>query len=171
MFDCCLVKSYSQKKRQKKGPSLVYQFQRSMESGDASDEEAPPCDPKSNNQTKKDRSKAISMVVDMETKDGLKRRAVMVVAKKFGWQVQTYSTMKIKIFFFCYVLLLNSELGLSISSEFFHAKKLLFTPLVFLFSFFLLRQFIFYSIFLLMQLFFILIYRLRPSHRKKCCKF
>ena len=53
-----------------------------MESGDASDEEAPPCDPKSNNQTKKERSKAISMVVDMETEDGLKRRAVMVVAKK-----------------------------------------------------------------------------------------
>ena len=42
----------------------------------------PPSDPKSNNQTKKERSKAISMVVDMETEDGLKRRAVMVVAKK-----------------------------------------------------------------------------------------
>ena len=53
-----------------------------MESGDASDEEAPPCDPKSNNQTKKERSKAISMIVDMETEDGLKRHAVMVVAKK-----------------------------------------------------------------------------------------
>ena len=53
-----------------------------MESGDASDEEAPPCDPKSNNQTKKERLKAISMVVDMETEDGLKRLAVMVVAKK-----------------------------------------------------------------------------------------
>ena len=76
----------------------------------------------------KDRSKAISMVVDMETKDGLKRHAVMVVAKKFGWQVQTYSTIKIKIFFFCYVLLLNSELGLSISSEFFHEKNCYLLP-------------------------------------------
>ena len=64
-----------------------------MESGDASDEEAPPCDPKSNNQTKKERSKAISMVVDMETEDGLKRRAVMVVAKKIGWHMQNYSTI------------------------------------------------------------------------------
>ena len=76
------------------------------------------------------------MVVDMETEDSLKRCAVMVAAKKFGWHVQTYSTIKIKIFFFCYVLLLNSVLGLSISSEFFHAKKLLYTPLVFLFNFF-----------------------------------
>ena len=107
-----------------------------MESGDASDEEAPPCDPKSNNQTKKERSKAISMVVDMETEDGLKRRAVMVVAKKIGWHMQNYSAIKIKIFFFCYVLLLNRELGLSISSGFFRAKKLSFTPLVFLLNFF-----------------------------------
>ena len=53
-----------------------------MESGDASDDEVSPCDPKSNNLTKKERSKAISMVVDMETKDGLKRHAVMVVTKK-----------------------------------------------------------------------------------------
>ena len=53
-----------------------------MESGDASDKEAPPCDPKSNNLTKKEQSKAISMVVDMETEDSLKRRAIVVIAKK-----------------------------------------------------------------------------------------
>ena len=53
-----------------------------MEATGASNEEAPPCVPKSNNQTKKEQSKAISMVVDMETEDGLKRRAVMVVTKK-----------------------------------------------------------------------------------------
>ena len=53
-----------------------------MESGDASDEEAPPCDPKSNNPTQKEQLKAISMVVDIETEDGLKRCAIMVVAKK-----------------------------------------------------------------------------------------
>ena len=76
------------------------------------------------------------MVVDMETEDGLKRCAVMVVAKKIGWHMQTYSTIKTKIFFFCYVLLLNRELGLSISSGFFRTKKLSFTPLVFLFNFF-----------------------------------
>ena len=55
-----------------------------MESGDASDEEAPPCDPKINNLTKKERSKTISMVVDMETEDGLKRRAVMVVVRTYS---------------------------------------------------------------------------------------
>ena len=55
-----------------------------MESGDASDEEAPPCDPKSNNLMQKEKSKEISMLVDMETKDSLKRHAVMVVAKKIG---------------------------------------------------------------------------------------
>ena len=54
-----------------------------MESGDASDEEAPPCDPKSNNQMQKEWSKAISMLVAVETEDSL-RRAIMVVAKKFG---------------------------------------------------------------------------------------
>ena len=55
-----------------------------MESGDASDEEAPPCDPKSNNLTQKEQSKVISMLVDMETEDSLKRHAVMVVAQKIG---------------------------------------------------------------------------------------
>ena len=55
-----------------------------MESGDASDEEAPPCDPKSNNPMQKGQSKAISMLVDMETEDSLKRCAIMVVTKKMG---------------------------------------------------------------------------------------
>ena len=53
-----------------------------MESGDASDKEKPPCDPKSNNLMQKEWSKVISMVVDMETEDGLKRHAVMVNAQK-----------------------------------------------------------------------------------------
>ena len=53
----------------------------------------------------KERSKAISMLVDMETEDGLKRHAIMVIAKKLVWHVQTYSTIKLKIFFFCYILL------------------------------------------------------------------
>ena len=79
--------------------------QQSMESGDASNEEAPPCDPKSNNLMQKEWSKVISMLVDMETKDGIKRCALMVITKKLAWHVQTYSTIKLKIFFFCYVLL------------------------------------------------------------------
>ena len=92
-----------------------------MESGDASDEEAPPCDPKSNNPTKKERLKAISMVVDMETEDGLKRRAVMVVAKKIGLacaDLLYYRTNNIH-FLLCtsMVLIYNSELGVIISSK------------------------------------------------------
>ena len=76
-----------------------------MVSGDASNKEASPCDPKSNNQTQKEWSKVISMLVDMETEDGLKRHAIMVIAKKMAWHVQTYSTIELTIFIFCYVLL------------------------------------------------------------------
>ena len=54
VYNECLIVVWSKVTvAEKKGPSLVYWFQRSMESGDASDEEAPPCDPKSNNLTKK----------------------------------------------------------------------------------------------------------------------
>ena len=38
-----------ERRGRKKGPSLVYRFQRSMESGDTSDEEVSPCDPTSKN--------------------------------------------------------------------------------------------------------------------------
>ena len=55
-----------------------------MESGDTSDKEAPPCDPKSNNLMQNEQSKVISMLVDMETEDGLRRHAIMVIAKKIG---------------------------------------------------------------------------------------
>ena len=99
-----------------------------MESGDASDEEAPPCDPKSNNPTKKERSKAISMVVDMETEDGLKRRAVMVVAKKIGLacaDLHYYKHQNILLLLSTPVVLIyNSELGVIICSELFRGKKL-----------------------------------------------
>ena len=97
-----------------------------MESGDASDKEASPCDPKSNNQMQKEQSKAISMLVDMETKDGL--NAVMVVTIKIGLthaDLLYYKTKNI-LFLLCtsMVLVYNSELGIIISSEFLHGKKL-----------------------------------------------
>ena len=99
-----------------------------MESGDASDEEASPCDPISNNQMQKERSKAISMLVDMETEDGLKRRAVMVIAEKIGLPCADLLYYKCKNFLLLLctlvVLIYNSELGVIISSEFFRAKKL-----------------------------------------------
>ena len=68
------------------------------------------------------------MVVDMETKDGLKRRAVMVIAKKIGLtcaDLLCYRTNNIH-FLLCIsmVLINNSELGVIISSEFFCVMKL-----------------------------------------------
>ena len=61
------------------------------------------------------------MVVDMETKDGLKRRAVMVVAKKIGLacaDLLYYRTNNIH-FLLCtsMILIYNSELGNRILSK------------------------------------------------------
>ena len=47
----------------------------------------------------KEKSKAISMLVAMETEDGLRRGAIMVIAKKLAWHMQTYSTIKQKYYF------------------------------------------------------------------------
>ena len=131
-----------------------------MESGDACNEEAPPCDPKSNNPTQKEQSKVISMVVDIETEDSLKRHAVMVIAKKIQLahaDLHYYKSKNILILLSTPVVLIyNSELGVIISSEFFHTKKLwkkrYLLPSIFIY--FLLRQFIFYLIFLLRQFIF-----------------
>ena len=107
-----------------------------MESGDTSDEEASPCDPKSNNQTQKEWSNVISMLLDMETEDGLKRCAVMVITKIIGLacaDLLYYRTNNIH-FLLCTseVLIYNSELGIIISSGFFSRKETLeealFTP-------------------------------------------
>ena len=76
-----------------------------MESGDASNKEAPPCDPKRKDLMQKEQSKAISMLVAMETKDSLRGGAIMVITKKLAWHTQTYSAIKLEILFYCYVLL------------------------------------------------------------------
>ena len=72
-----------------------------MESGDASDKEAPPCDPQINNLMQKEQLKVISMLVDMETEDGLKKGGIMVITKK----IVLVCADLLKIFLFCYVLL------------------------------------------------------------------
>ena len=93
-----------------------------MESGDASDKEAPPCDPKSNNPTQKERTKAISMVVEIKTEDGLKRHAIMVIAKKIQLAHADLLYYKCKNILLLLstpvVLIYNSELGIIISSDF-----------------------------------------------------
>ena len=68
------------------------------------------------------------MLVDMETKDGLKRHAIMVITKKIGLahaDLLYHKTRNIP-FLLCtpMVLIYNSELGIINSSEFFCRKKL-----------------------------------------------
>ena len=78
----------------------------------------------------------ISMLVDMESEDGLKRHTVMAVTKKLALahaDLLYYRTNNIH-FLLCtsMVLIYNSELGIIISSEFFLQKETpeeaLFTP-------------------------------------------
>ena len=67
------------------------------------------------------------MVVDMETEDGLKRRAVMVVAKKIGLacaDLHYYKHQNILLLLSTPVVLIyNGELGVIISSEFFAERN------------------------------------------------
>ena len=55
-----------------------------MESGDAFNEDMPPSNPKKKDLTRNAQSKAISMLVAMKTKDGLRQGAVISIAKRFG---------------------------------------------------------------------------------------
>ena len=64
-------------------------------------EEASPCDPKSNIQMEKEQSKVISMLVHMETEDGLKRCAIVIIGLAHA-DLLYYKTKNI---FFCYVVL------------------------------------------------------------------
>ena len=87
MFDCHFLESYSQKKRGKKGPSLAYWFEQSMESRDSTDEEAPPSNPNRKDLMRKEWSKAVSMLVDMKTEhsNSLRRGAIIIIAKNLAW--------------------------------------------------------------------------------------
>ena len=77
----------------------------------------------------KEQSKAISMLVAMETKDGLRRGAIMVVAKRVGLAHADllYHKTKNNILLLCTptVLIYNHELGIINSSEFFRTQKTL----------------------------------------------
>ena len=70
MFDCYLFKVLAER-RGEKGPSLAYQFQQTMESGDASDKEKSPSNPKRKDVTRITCLKVTSMLVGMKTEDGL----------------------------------------------------------------------------------------------------
>ena len=79
-----------------------------MESGDTSDEDTPPHDPKRKDPMQKEQSKVISMLVAIETKDGLRRCAIIVIAKNWLGTCRPKSTC---------------ELGKIDSSECFLCKK------------------------------------------------
>ena len=68
------------------------------------------------------------MLADMETEDGLKRYAIIVITKiiVLAHADLLYHKTKNILFLLCtpMVLIYNRELGIIISSEFFHAKKL-----------------------------------------------
>ena len=127
-----------------------------MESGDRRHPQ------KQQSNTQKEQSKVISMVVDMETEDSLKRCAIMVITKKIqlAHADLLYYKSKNILLLLCspMVLIYNSELGVIIIflQNFFmqrnSGRNIVYT-LVFLF-YFLLRQFIFYLIFLLRQFIF-----------------
>ena len=84
MFDCHLFESYNDKKGEKKGQSLGYQFEQTMESEDASNEEASHCNPPKMDLTNNEHLEAISMLLMMATEDRLKRGSIMAIPKRFN---------------------------------------------------------------------------------------
>ena len=68
----------------KKGHCLSYQFERYMELGDASDEEAPPAPPRNKDLTRNSRMQIVSMIQGMENNGSLPRGLVTAIAKRFG---------------------------------------------------------------------------------------
>ena len=124
MFDCCLAESYGRKKRQKKrgqvwrtGSSDLWNL------GTPLTRRHPLVTPKATIQQKKSGRRRFPWLLTWKLKTASKDVLSWLSPKKFGWHVQTHCTINIKIFFFCYVLLLNSELGLIISSEIFSRNE------------------------------------------------
>ena len=139
MFDCCLVESYGQKKRQKKrvqvwctGSSDLWNL------GTRPTRRHPLVTPKATIKQKKSGRRRFPWLLTWKPKTASKDVPSWSSPKKFGWHMQTYSTIKRKIFFFCYVLLLNRELGLSISSGIIsHQKIVIYSPSIFIEFFYL----------------------------------
>ena len=85
MFDCHICSKVMVKRRsEKKGHSLACQFGQTMESGDASDKEAPPTNPKKREPMRNTWLQVISMLVVMNTEDSLKQGSAMAITKRFN---------------------------------------------------------------------------------------
>ena len=84
MFDCCVIKSYSHKKTQKKSRTLVYWFELTMEGTGASDEEAPPTNVRKKDLTKSQRLEAISILRVKYIDSHFERGAIIDIAIRFN---------------------------------------------------------------------------------------
>ena len=83
----CLIVASSKvtikRRSRKKGHFLSYRFERYMEFGDASDEEAPPEHPNKKDLTKSLRMQIVSMLQGMENDGSLPRGSITAIAKRF----------------------------------------------------------------------------------------
>ena len=84
MFDCHFLESYNRKKRSKKGHSLLYRFERYMEFGDASNEEAPPAPPKNKDLPRNLWVQIVSMLQGLDNDGSLRRGSITAIAKRFS---------------------------------------------------------------------------------------
>ena len=84
----CLIVASSKvtikRRGRKKGHCLSYRFERYMEFGDASVEEALPAHPNKKDLTKSLRMQIVSMLQGMENDGSLPRGSVTAIAKRFG---------------------------------------------------------------------------------------
>ena len=72
------------RRRGEQGQNLVCWFEQMMESGDASNEEAPTTNPRKKDLTKSEWLEVISMLVMMATDYNLQRCAIMDITKRFN---------------------------------------------------------------------------------------
>ena len=73
-----------ERRSQKKGHCLLYQFEHYMEFGDTSDEEAPPAPPRNKDLLKNMWMQIVAMLQGMENDGSLQRGSVTAIAKRFG---------------------------------------------------------------------------------------
>ena len=87
-----------------------------MESGDSSNEDAPPSNPNRKELTRKEQSAAFSVLLTMKTDNGLRRGATMFITNKFGMACCTVYHLWDRAKSMC-------ELGTINSPEFILCKK------------------------------------------------
>ena len=108
MFDCHFLSSYNRKKRSKKGHSLSYQFERYMEFGDASKEEAPPAPPRNKDLSRNLRTQIVVMLQGMENDGSLQTGSITAITKRFGMACCTVHHLWKRVAHMCTMGVINS---------------------------------------------------------------